>query len=143
MSGDAEVTAAVSGSRTTLTINGAEATREQLVVGMVCDMEYNPSAEDNEFVSVACVGEGAAAAPDAAPAMATATADITALADGGKAVNFMADGQEVTGSVSGSRTTLTIDGAAAERDALVVGMSCEMTYNPAAENEFKTLACSN
>jgi tripartite-type tricarboxylate transporter receptor subunit TctC len=143
MSGDAEVTAAVSGSRTTLTINGAEATRDQLVVGMVCDMEYNPSAEDNEFVSVACVGEDATAAPDAAPAMETATADITALADGGKAVSFMAGGQEVTGSVSGSRTTLTIDGAAAERDSLAVGMSCDMAYDPAADNEFKTLACTN
>jgi tripartite-type tricarboxylate transporter receptor subunit TctC len=54
MSGDAEVTGEISGSRTAVTLDGAEAEREDLAVGMVCDMEFDPGSEVNEFASVAC-----------------------------------------------------------------------------------------
>jgi tripartite-type tricarboxylate transporter receptor subunit TctC len=141
MSGDAEVTGAVSGSRTALTINGADATRDQLAVGMNCDMEYNPTSEDNEFVAVSCSGEVAAAEEASATTMATSA--IMGLADGGKEVTFMSGGVEVVGSVSGSRTMLTIDGVESDRDGLSVGMNCEMEYDPTDDNEFKTLACTN
>lgn len=53
-SGDAKVTAAISGSRTALTIDGTEANRKALVVGMVCDIEYNPNHEENEPSVMAC-----------------------------------------------------------------------------------------
>ncbi len=77
-----------------------------------------------------------------APTMKTTT-QILALDDGNKAVIFMAGGDKVTGSVSGSRTDLTIDGAKAKRKALKVGMTCQMEYAPGSGNEFKVLACKN
>lgn len=54
MSGDAEITAGPSGSRTTITIDGESAQRDQLAAGMECAIEYNPEAEDNEPVSIDC-----------------------------------------------------------------------------------------
>jgi hypothetical protein len=104
-------------------------------------MEYNPTSEDNEFVAVSCSGEVAAAEEASATTMATSA--IMGLADGGKEVTFMSGGVEVVGSVSGSRTMLTIDGVESDRDALSVGMNCEMEYDPTDDNEFKTLACTN
>lgn len=53
-SGDAKVTAKISGSRTVITINGAEADRKQLEVGMTCLIEFDPNHEENEPKSMAC-----------------------------------------------------------------------------------------
>jgi tripartite-type tricarboxylate transporter receptor subunit TctC len=53
-SGDADVKAAVSGSRTSITIDGAEAEREQLKAGMTCEISYDPQHEENEPQSLAC-----------------------------------------------------------------------------------------
>jgi tripartite-type tricarboxylate transporter receptor subunit TctC/sarcosine oxidase gamma subunit len=139
MSGDAEVKGEISGSRTVVTLNGAEAQRDDLAVGMNCEMEYDPASDVNEFKSVVCSGEAMAAATGEM----TVSSQIVALADGNKSVTFMADGTEKTGSVSGSRTALTIDGAEAKRDALAVGMACDLTYEDGAEIEFKSMACSN
>jgi tripartite-type tricarboxylate transporter receptor subunit TctC len=53
-SGDADVKAAVSGSRTKITIDGAEAEREQLQAGMKCEITYDPQHEENEPQSLVC-----------------------------------------------------------------------------------------
>ncbi|HZS64165.1 MAG TPA: tripartite tricarboxylate transporter substrate-binding protein [Xanthobacteraceae bacterium] len=51
-----------------------------------------------------------------------------------------ADGKEFAGEISGSRTTLTVDGKKADRDAVKVGMSCTLTTDQGAK-EAKTLDC--
>jgi tripartite-type tricarboxylate transporter receptor subunit TctC len=137
MSGDAEVTGEISGSRTTVTLNGGAAERGDLAVGMTCDFEYDPAHEDNEFKTVSCAGE----AMQAAAAMMMVSSRITALDDGNKQVSFMAGGAAKMGEVSGSRTDLTINGAAAKRGELAVGMDCDFGYEDGAEIEFKTVAC--
>ena len=53
-SGNEKVTAAISGSRTAITIDGAEGKRKALVVGMMCDIEYDPSHDENEPKSMDC-----------------------------------------------------------------------------------------
>ncbi len=138
MSGDEEVSGEISGSRTDVSLNGAEAERGDLAVGMSCEFEYNPSTEANEFITVACDGEASSEAAD----VTTVSSQIGALGDGGKEVTFLADGAEKVGEVSGSRTALTIDGADAERDALVVGMECELSYEDGDEIEFQTVSCT-
>ncbi len=139
MSGDAEVSGEISGSRTAVTVNGAEATRDDLAVGMNCEIEYDPASDVNEFKSISCTGEAVAAAE---AGVMSVTSAIVALADDGKVVTFTAPDGEKTGEISGSRTALTIDGAEAKRDALTVGMMCDLTYEDGAEIEFKTAACA-
>ena len=56
MSGDAAITASVSGSRTAITIGGAEANRKELAAGMNCEIEYDPQHEENEPKRLACEG---------------------------------------------------------------------------------------
>lgn len=51
---DADVVMEPSGSRTVITVNGAEAKRDALVAGMTCEIEYDPAAEGNEPKSIAC-----------------------------------------------------------------------------------------
>lgn len=53
-SGDKTIKAKVSGSRTKITIGGADANRKQLKAGMVCEIAYDPENEDNEPKKVAC-----------------------------------------------------------------------------------------
>ena len=53
-SGDQPVKAKISGSRTKITIDGADATRDALEAGMECRIEYDPNAEDNEPKSMEC-----------------------------------------------------------------------------------------
>lgn len=53
-SGDAVVKAKISGSRTAVSIDGKEADRKELVVGMTCDIEYDPAHEENEPKVMAC-----------------------------------------------------------------------------------------
>ncbi|MCG6903956.1 MAG: hypothetical protein LJE68_14875 [Rhodobacter sp.] len=139
MSGDAKVIGEISGSRTTVTVNGAEAERGDLAVGMNCELEYDPGSDVNEFKTVACTGE----AMQAAATMMMVSSKIAGLADDNKAVTFMADGAEKMGSVSGKRTALTLNGAEAKRDDLTVGMECEFGYEAGDEIEFKSVACKN
>jgi len=123
----------VSSSRTALTINGAEAKRDALVVGMSCEMAYEGGVEI-EFKSLAC-GD--------AMVLTMVTSAIMGLEDRNKMVTFTMDGKEMMGEVSGSRTVLTIDGAEAKRDALSVGMNCELSYEDGEEIEFKTVTCKS
>lgn len=139
MSGDAQVTGEISGSRTKVTLNGAEAGRGDLAVGMTCDIVFDPAHEANEFSSIDCTG--AAMAAEASVMMVQSK--ILGLGDGGKEVTFMSGDAEKMGEVSGSRTALTINGAEAKRDALAVGMSCEFSYEDGDEIEFKTVSCTN
>ena len=137
MSGDAQVQGEVSGSRTTVTVNGAEAERGDLAEGMICDMEYDPASDVNEFKSIACAGATAEAG-----GVMSVNSKISGLEDGNKVVSFTANGAAIKGSVSGSRTAVTVNGADARRDDLAVGMDCAFTYEDGAEIEFKTVSCS-
>lgn len=73
-----------------------------------------------------------------------ATSEILSLGDRNKAFEFMSGDQKLTAEISGSRTALTIDGAQAERDALTVGMVCDIEYDPNHEaNEPSVMACAS
>ncbi len=139
MSGDAQVSGEISGSRTKVTLNGESAERGDLAVGMDCELEYDPQHEDNEFKVVTCTGEAMAAAS----AVVTVSSGIMGLEDRNKEVTFTANGAAMMGEVSGSRTAITVDGAAVERGDLAVGMDCEFTYEAGDEIEFKTVACTS
>ena len=144
MSGDAQVVGAVSGSRTVVMVNGAEASRKELAVGMLCDIEYDPNAEGNEFKTLTCTAPAAVAATaPAAGGVVTVSSAIMALEDDNKVVGFRTGDTDIKGSVSGKRTAVTVNGAKAERDALAVGMVCDMTYDQSDDShEFSTLACN-
>ncbi|MFN4128799.1 MAG: Bug family tripartite tricarboxylate transporter substrate binding protein [Paracoccaceae bacterium] len=53
---DGEIVIAPSGSRTQILVNGAEAKRGNLVVGMECEIEYDPAKEGNEPKKIDCKG---------------------------------------------------------------------------------------
>jgi len=53
---DGEIVVEPSGSRTQILINGAEAKRKELVVGMECQIEYDPAKEGNEPKKMDCKG---------------------------------------------------------------------------------------
>ena len=55
-SGPELISAGVSGSRTAVTIGGAEANRKALLAGMICEIEYDPEHEENEPKRVDCEG---------------------------------------------------------------------------------------
>ena len=55
-SGDAEIEAKVSGSRTAITIDGAQADRKLLKPGMICEITYDPQSDKNEPKTMACKG---------------------------------------------------------------------------------------
>ncbi len=72
------------------------------------------------------------------------SSEILSLGDRNKAFEFMSGEAKLTAEISGSRTALTIDGETAERDALVVGMVCDIEYDPNHEaNEPKSMACTS
>ena len=140
MNGEASVAAEVSGSRTTLTINGESAERSALMVGMNCEFTYDPATDPLEFKVATCTGEVMA---EAEPTMMMVTSAILSLEDDGKVVGFTGAEGEMTGEISGSRTALTIDGAEADREALTVGMTCDFAYAPNADGiEFASAACT-
>jgi len=85
-----------------------------------------------------------AAAVDVEIPTVTVTTELLAVGDEGREVSFMSGDAEVTSAPSGSRTAITIDGADAKRDALKVGMTCEIEYDPAnADNEPKSMDCTS
>lgn len=51
-----DVSLAPSGSRTAVSVNGAEGSRKDLVAGMECAIEYDPAAEGNEPSKMDCKG---------------------------------------------------------------------------------------
>lgn len=70
------------------------------------------------------------------------TSPILALADENKEVTINGKDGEIVVEPSGSRTAITVNGAEAKRGDLVVGMECEIEYDPAKEgNEPKKMDC--
>ena len=136
-SGDEQVTGAISGSRTTVTLNGNSAGRGDLAVGMNCSLEFNSESETNELIMISCTG----GATVEGGALITLSSAIVGLADKNKKVTFISNDAETMGSVSGSRTVVTVSGNTAKRGDLVVGMECEFSYEAGDEIEFKSIAC--
>ena len=76
--------------------------------------------------------------------LVTVTSPILGLADEGKQVTVTGKDGEIVVEPSGSRTKITVNGAEAKRKDLVVGMECEIAYDPAKDgNEPATMACRN
>lgn len=70
------------------------------------------------------------------------TSAILGLADENKEVTINGKDGEIVVEPSGSRTEILINGAAAKRGDLVVGMECVIDYDPAKEgNEPKKMDC--
>jgi len=85
-----------------------------------------------------------AAAVDVEIPTVTVTTELMAVNDGGREIEFMSGEESVKAGPSGSRTKITVDGAEAKRDALAVGMMCEIEYDPANEdNEPKMMDCKS
>jgi tripartite-type tricarboxylate transporter receptor subunit TctC len=79
---------------------------------------------------------------EGAPELPMASGPILSLDDKHKEMQFKDGDKTVTAEISGSRTAITIDGAQADRDALKVGMVCDITYDPNADgNEPKSMDC--
>jgi hypothetical protein len=77
----------------------------------------------------------------AEPPAATANKGTIALWDGrAKLVLKLDDGKEFPAEVSGSRTEVTIGGQKSNRDAIKVGMSCEV-QGPSG-GEAKAIKCN-
>jgi hypothetical protein len=55
-SGEKVVKAKISGSRTMISLNGSDADRKALAVGMTCEIVFDPKHEDNEPKSMECEG---------------------------------------------------------------------------------------
>lgn len=75
--------------------------------------------------------------------MTKVTSKLLSLEDGNKVVEFNSGDEVIKSKISGSRTAITINGAEGDRKALVVGMTCEIEYDPKHEEfEPKSMACS-
>lgn len=70
------------------------------------------------------------------------TGPVSQLNREGRTVFIMHEGKEVSAKISGSRTTLMVNGAKAKRKAIKVGMTCTFTY-PRAGAEAKRVDCKN
>jgi putative tricarboxylic transport membrane protein len=83
-----------------------------------------------------------AAAVDVKIPTITVTTELMAVNDDGREIEFKAGDETVKAGPSGSRTKIMIDGAEAKRDKLAAGMTCEIEYDPANEdNEPKMMDC--
>jgi tripartite-type tricarboxylate transporter receptor subunit TctC len=72
------------------------------------------------------------------------TSKILSLEDSNKVIGFNSGDAVVQAKISGSRTAVSIDGSSAEREALAVGMTCDIEYDPNKEgNEPSVIACKN
>ena len=72
------------------------------------------------------------------------TSKILSLEDSNKVIGFNSGDAVVQAKISGSRTAVSIDGSSAEREALAVGMTCDIEYDPNKEgNEPSIIACKN
>lgn len=131
----------VSGSRTKITINGQEADRGALLANLDCKIEYDPGDDGNEPTFLNCTGEAAA---EASAELVAVTSALLAVDDGGKVIDFNGPNGTVTAKVSGSRTSIVIDGAEAKRGGLAAGMTCKIEYNSAdEENEPSVVDCQS
>jgi tripartite-type tricarboxylate transporter receptor subunit TctC len=65
---------------------------------------------------------------------------VTKTKRGGRRISFMLKGKEVTAKISGSRTTVVINGKPDKRKNVKVGMSCTVTW-PKVNAEAKKIDC--
>ena len=72
----------------------------------------------------------------------TAKVTLTDIKKEGRQIFFQNAGEEVKVKISGSRTTLKIDGAEAKRKNLVVGMNCTVTYAKDGDREATLVDCA-
>ena len=72
----------------------------------------------------------------------TAKVSLTGIGDEGRKIMFQNAGEDVTVKISGSRTTLKIDGAEGKRKNLVVGMNCTVTYAKDGDKEATLVDCA-
>jgi tripartite-type tricarboxylate transporter receptor subunit TctC len=85
-----------------------------------------------------------AAAVDVKIPTITVTTELMAVNDDGREIEFKSGDETVKAGPSGSRTKIMIDGAEAKRGKLAVGMTCEIEYDPANEdNEPKMMDCKS
>lgn len=79
----------------------------------------------------------------AKPKGAQVTSELMSVSPDGRYIEFKGKGGDMIKSkISGSRTKITIAGKDAKRKALKVSMSCDITYDPKAEeNEPSVIAC--
>lgn len=85
-----------------------------------------------------------AAAVDVQIPTVTVTAPILSLEDKNRWVEFESGDKTIKAKISGSRTAITIDGNEEKRKKLVVGMVCEIEYDPQHEEfEPKAMACAS
>ena len=68
------------------------------------------------------------------------TGKVSAVVDGGRSFKLMEDGKELTVRISKSRTQITLGGKKAKRDAVKVGMTCEISWLK-VNGEANLLAC--
>ncbi|HSR56473.1 MAG TPA: hypothetical protein VLN73_09520, partial [Alphaproteobacteria bacterium] len=68
------------------------------------------------------------------------TGPVTQVRKGGRQVLIKYQGKEVKTSISGSRTTVTIDGKKTKRKNIKVGMTCTFTY-PGPGSRSKSVDC--
>lgn len=73
--------------------------------------------------------------------MAVHKGKLTKVGDGGRDVHLMHQGKPVEAQISGSRTTVTLDGKKIKRDQLKPGMTCAVTY-PGPGEEATTVDCN-
>jgi hypothetical protein len=72
---------------------------------------------------------------------ATVHLPLDAVENEGRIVKITSDGNPLSLSVSGSRTSVTINGKAVDRSALVPGLHCEIVYHADGEREAVKLSC--
>lgn len=72
--------------------------------------------------------------------MATVSAKIIAVMDGGRKYHFKVDGKEQEVRVSSSSTVVTIEGSRIGRNLVKAGMTCEITY-PGNDQTAEKVAC--
>jgi hypothetical protein len=74
---------------------------------------------------------------------ASVITELVSITPDGRYIEFKGeDGSMIKSKISGSRTKITVAGKEAKRKALKVSMSCDITYDPAQEeNEPSVIAC--
>jgi tripartite-type tricarboxylate transporter receptor subunit TctC len=74
----------------------------------------------------------------------TVTTDLLWTSDDGREIEFMSGDEKIRSKVSGSRTSVKVNGKTAKRSVLEKGMNCEIEFAPGdAENEPKHVVCNS
>lgn len=74
--------------------------------------------------------------------MVTNSGPVTEIKREGRSIVITSDGKKMTAKVSGSRTTVMLNGKKVKRKAIKVGMNCTFTW-PKVNSEAKKIDCKN